>query len=365
MGEYDQIKKALNGGALSKALGSVSGAKKPKKTSGGFFSEKWQPPHQHTDSEGVEHNPSPEPIVLIQGNYPIEAVANIDGKDQEIAFEYPFWLHYEHYNASKGAKRRYVTCSSGLRVQLDDNGNPEFTTGDDPCIPCHYIREEGAGGQDGYLSHSRKISFTAVVLKWFHQVQDGKFTKYEVCEGRNCPLCDQGVNRQFGRRVFWSMGPIWAETIMSKNASLLRSCACNGELEYLGFICPQCKHIMRNFDEEPEVAGEVEMYRSGTVTCPHCEEEVIAESEVACDECDTPRLVDLWSIMFKPIRIGDKYTPSIDSWRALKPKELELVRTIEPVEFQKFLKPTPLKDQAAGFGLKNPFEEDTSGKSEW
>lgn len=361
MASYADLKKALSGGSVGSALGAAAAGKKKK--GGGFFSEKWSPPRTYDDEETGKKIIQPsEPIAFIRGDHRIKARTR-DG--ERVEFDYPFWIYYDHYNASKGVKRRSVTCSGGLIIDLNDNGIPEFEAGDDPCIPCYYIKEEGAGGSDGWLSHRKTIVFTCVVLKWFHTKKVDKKTEFKECTGRRCKLCEKGIQKQFGRRVFWPMGPIWAEYILEKNNLLQNSCGCGGEVEYLGFTCPECSNIIRDFEFDEPQDGEIEQYRENDITCPKCNETIRAHAELDCSECGDPKSIDLWSVVMKPRRIGEKYTPDLESWRPMKENEAAAVAEYKPIDFSKFLSPAGLDDQAKWYGLKNPFIQDNSGSSEW
>ena len=359
--KYKKLAQALGGG-VGRALGAAAGGGSKKKRGGGFYSEKWAPPRTYEDDNGQKIVEPSEPIAVIEGDYNLVARTR-DG--EKIPFNFPFWIYYDHYNASKGVKRRSAACSAGLVVDLDENGNPIFDVGDDPCVPCHYINEEGAGGQDGWLSVRRTVVFNAVVLKWFHVKQDGKKVEYLDCTGKKCKLCDDGVKKQFGRRVFWPMGPIWAEYINEKQALFEKSCGCGGELEYLGFTCPECQNIIADYENENPAEGEIANLRTTDVECPHCHETVRAHPELDCNECEEPSIVDLWSVAMKPRRIGDKYTPDLEAWRPLKEKELEAIAQFKPIDFSKFLSPPSIKDVCDWYGLKNPFDKDSSGSSEW
>jgi hypothetical protein len=55
----------------------------------------------------------------------------------------------------------------------------------------------------------------------------------------------------------------------------------------------------------------------------------------------------------KPLRIGKDYSPDLEGWRPLKENEIELVEKTKPIDFSKFLKPTPVETQAEKFDLKN------------
>jgi len=364
MASYADLKNALNKASVGSALGAAASGGKGKKKGGGFFSEKWSPPRTYEDeSTGKKIIQPSEPIALLKGNHKIRAQTK-DGN--KIEFEYPFYIYYDHYNGSKGVKRRSCTCSAGLVVDLNEEGKIEFEAGLDPCVPCHYILEEGAGGQDGWLSHRKTVVFTGVVLKWFHSRQVEKKTEFKECDGRGCTLCEKGIKRQFGRRVFWPMGPIWAEYIEEKNHMLQNSCGCGGDLEYLGFTCPECSNIIRDFEHDKPKDGEIANLNEIDVECPTCSEAVRARAELECSECDEPSRIDLWSVVLKPRRIGENYTPDLESWRPMKQHELEAVASFKPVNYEKFLSPTKLEEQAKRYGLKNPFTGNgSSGSSEW
>lgn len=359
MASYEKLKAVLKSGSIGSQLGAAAGQGKKKK-GGGFFSEKWTPPHRFTDPETEErHNPDAEPIALIRGDHTIKAKTS-DNKD--IKFNYPFWVYYDHYNGSKGVKRRSCSCSAGLVVDLDDKGQPDFSYGSEPCLPCYYIDQEGA---DDYINRGRKLVFTAVVLKWFHVIKSGKKTEFKDCLSRGCPLCEKGIKRQFGRRVFWPMGPVWGEYIFEKNALFQKSCVCGGELECLGFTCPDCMGIIKDYSSVEPAKGEVELLRESDMVCPKCGEEITPVAEYECEECDNPQQLDLWSVVLKPVRIGNKYAPDLESWRVLKDREKEAIAQFKPIDFSKFLGPSSIADQSKWYGLKDPFEEDTSGSSEW
>lgn len=356
MGSYEELKKVFATTGMAGKLGTVA---PKKKKGGGFYSEKWAPPHRHGDE-----SPEAEPIALLKGNYTIEATTD---EGRPIDFEFPFWICYDHYNGSKGVKRRSCTCSAGLVATLDDMGNPNFEAGNKPCIPCYYIDEEGA---DDYINRGRKIVFTGVVLKWFHQKTVDKKTVFEACAGKRCKLCAEGAKKQFGRRVFWSMGPVWAQYIIQKHAMLQKSCGCGGVLTYMGFSCPKCAASIRTYEDQPPSDGEIEKLRTSEIRCPKCKEKIQAIAEVECDECDEPTLVDLWSVALKPLRIGDKFSPDLESWRPLKEKEMQALSAYKPIDFKKFLSPSSLKEQSEWYGLKNPFgrdggTSDDEGADEW
>lgn len=360
MASYADIKKALGKG-VGAALGAA--AEGGKKKGGGFYSEKWQPPRTYTDDKTSEKITEPsEPIALLNGHYRIDAKTKLG---EEVKWEYPFYMYYDHYNSSKGVKRRSCSCSAGLIIDLDDAGRVRFDYGEEPCVPCYYIDQEGAGGKDGWIRRSRKAVFTCVVLKWFHTTKVDNKTEFKACTGKKCPLCQKGFPRQFGRRVFWAMGPVWAEYILEKNQLFQNSCSCGGELEYLGFTCPECNHIIKDFEHEEADAGTIEYLRTSEIKCPKCKKTIEAVPVVECNECDDPQLVDLWSVAMKPRRIGAKFTPDLESWRPLKENEIEAVSKFEPIDFSKFLKPADPAKQAEWYGVKNPFAEDTSGSDEW
>lgn len=322
-----------------------------KRGGGGGFGDRWFPPKT---SEGDR----PVGIVLFPGDYKIPVALGKKGEMDEMELQY--YLTFEHYYA---AKKRGATCSAGLRV-LPDGDDFEITFGDNDCPACYHI-EDGAGGINRRLMHV----FNAVLLGHFHLVDsdraddEGKpYKDWVNCEGKRCKYCSSGSDRIYGRRVYWPMGSRFVNTLMTQTQTVLSShCKCGGEIEPIGFQCPECSEVFRDLEEDPADDEELKVLRTKKVRCPNCKVVDIPEEVPECDSCKKATPLTMWDVQYKLARQGEgtDTTLMISEWKPLTDKLLaKIERHMKPYDFAGHLyKPPTPAHQASRLGVPNPFSE--------
>lgn len=332
---------------------------------GGGYSDLWKPPKE---GEGEV-----TPIVLFKGDYTMELQF---GKNT-IEMKRPFFTSFEHFF---NTKKTGIACSAGLSWEKLDDGVYGITVGHKPCVACHHL-DEGIKG----MSRRKMQTFNAILLEWFHMVdsertsKQGKAFKNPIsCTGKKCPHCKAGIEKTFGRRVFWGMGKNHSDTLKAfQRETLNRTCQCSGKIKPVAFTCRKCGAILRDLEEDPPARGELTEYRSREFRCPECKTEAKPKEEIECSKCKDPKKLTMWDVVIEPIRVGENTasTLQISNWGLLEPKLRKSIEDrMKPFDFTKVMthKILSTAEQAKKLDLANPFddsdEEDTGvvpGSKTW
>lgn len=330
-----------------------------RKGGGGGFGDRWFPPKT---SEGAR----PQGVVLFPGKY--EIPVQLGKTDDMDVMNLEYYLTFEHFFA---AKKRGATCAAGLRV-MPDGDDFELTFGDGQCPACYHI-EDGAGGINRRLMHV----FNAVLLGHFHLIDsnrtDGEGKPYKDwvdCEGKRCKYCSSGSDRIYGRRVYWPMGSRFVNTLMTHSNTVLSGyCKCGGEIEPIGFQCPECEEVIRDLEEDPADNEELALLRSKKSKCPNCKVVDVPNEVPECDSCKKARPLTLWDVQFKLARQGEgtDTTLMISEWKPITEKLLaKIEKKMRPYDFAKGLyKPPTPAQQAKRLEVPNPFGEQDRGGVDW
>lgn len=355
MSVYDRFLKVKK---TTRGLRSDSRNKRGK--GGGGFSDRFTPPKGEED---------PASIVLFPGDYKIELKTPKRG--DTVTMEREYYVVYEHFYATK---MRGVTCSAGLALEKDGD-NYLVVPGNDDCVPCFHIEENDAG-----ISRRRLCVFNGVLLGYFHLVDsdrtdnDGKpYKEWKPCRGKRCKHCNNGIEKTYGRRVYWPLGSRFVDQLLAHEAKVLsKHCKCGGELEPIGFQCADCGEILLDLDEDPLDHEEIAAYRSKPAKCPNCGLRDIPEEVPECDSCNKPTPLTMWDVSMDVIRSGEGTDTNlmVTGWKPLDDKLLKRIEErMKPFDFagRIYKKPEPAF-QAKLLSLPNPFEDGggkRKGKVDW
>lgn len=285
----------------------------------------------------------------------------IPGKNGELFYKY--WKSW----IKVGDKPRTAIC------------NCEQMTKPVPCVPCYLV----ANNDRPDLIPKPSYAVTRVRLVTFHKVMNpskkegGKeYATYEKCKGVDkygkslCPLCDAGVEKEFGRADHVTLSNRQAHKLEEALNELADKCGnCGkGELSTWGYSCPECGTVIASqrdgsITDEDEVA-----LRSGDITCPSCDATVRAKPEVECVEskiergvqvwvagCDNPTPVDPLGVDVFIRKKENAFV--IDGHSQIDDPEDMASHKTEPFDFDYFFKYQDLDEQARALGVANPFSD--------
>lgn len=332
-------------------------AKVNQRGGGGGFSDRFDPPQ-------IDEGDEPISIVLFPGNYEMDVRVGKKGKQDKLEREY--FLTFEHYFATK---QRGGTCRAGLKLERAGD-NFELVAGDDDCPACYLMDKEGVEAINRRLLHV----FNAIILGYFHLVDSDKEDKegkpykiYEPCEGKRCKHCSNGVEKTYGRRVYWQLGKRGVNTLMSHADTVLsKHCKCGGSLEPVGFECPECHEILIDIAEEGLSKKEIQAYRVKEHKCPNCKNTDLAVEVSECDSCKDAQPLTIWDVQLEVGKQGKKTETQImiTGWSPLTDKLIgKIEKKRKPYEFDKMLFKKPTCEQLAKkMGIPNQFEGDDEEK---
>ena len=343
---------------------------KKGKGGGGGFRDQFKPPA--ADEE-------PARIMLYRPDEPYKIKLEYEGH-KDIILERDYGILMEHFNASE---MRGCRCTAGLRREDVEEGDWIITGGSGTCVPCYEI-ESGADN----INHRKVHLFNLILLGDFHEVKvkkeskskkakDGKIevTEYRECRGKRCKYCKKGVEKTFGRRMYWPLGPMHVEQLVNIETAVLgRQCKCGGKISPRAFICPECEDAVRDLDDDPiEEKGELKKLRTEEHQCPHCDYYGMLIEYPECDDCDDPRPLTLWDVEMEIYKSGEK-TQSVIQASDFSPISVKLKAKVKdkmkPYNWDKLFSYRLLKpeEQAKLLNLENPFSgkgKDEKGGDPW
>lgn len=348
-----------HGRSLGRQLAKTSKSA-PGGGGGGFFGDRLVLPCVDED---------PLEILIFPGEY--ETIIQAPNK-KLIKEVYDYALIYEHFHAGK---RTGTTCSAGLQLMKDRDGDWVVTTGKKPCVPCYHIGD-GAKG----ISRRKLHVFNVIVLDHFHQVDSEKtdkenkpYKEWVSCEGRRCKYCKKDVKRVFGRHMYWPIGSGYIGNLLGYEANIFaKHCACGGKLEPVAFQCSneECEDIVRDLEDEPASKKELADLRTSSFRCPECGEMDLLQEIPECDSCNKPTPIGLYDVVMQvssSMTTKDKKRKDfvksnllIPQWRRATDKDRRKVEELmKPFDFYgRMYKPASLEDQASKLDVVNPYEED-------
>lgn len=322
-------------------------AKNPNRGGGGGYGDRWKPP---------ESGKQLTPMILFPGQYSMRARKESGEMEQIVR---PYAVLHEHY--SKPGKA-YARCVAGLALQDHGDGNWVITPGEKNCVGCHEYQK----GKESGVSLRKIHIFNGVLLANFHWIEktSKRGTKYKEaaqCAGRRCKMCDQGVERSFGRRIYWPLGPSFVEQLGDFDAiTLARECQCGGTIEPIAFECPDCKTPFRDLEDDPvRSEEELEELRDNVYGCSECSHRGLMDEVPECSDCREARSVKLWDVVMEVYRSGTGPTSSLQfSRHKFYPPERRAAISdlMKPIDVESVYPILNLNAQAKRLGKSNPFD---------
>lgn len=326
--------------------------KKTGGTGGGSFSDRYTPQKGATGRI--------TPIILFKANY-VTPIALEDGNGSR-KFEAPYGIVLRHYHKPSN---RFCRCTAGIADVRDSDGNVVMDIGNKPCLGCYEARR----GKEYGMAWAKKLHvFNAVLLADFHLVDSdrkndrtGAFYKDPVqCEGKGCKFCDKGIEKRFGRRVYWPIGPNFTEQLTDfVDFTLATSCKCGGTITNPAYECPKCGECFRDLESEPASTEELEELRLDMHKCKSCGFEGYMQPVNECDECDKAQPLKLWDVKMELYRSGEGTTTSLQVRRhkPITEEELEKIKGLMvPVDINKVFPILAIKEQSKLYKIRIPDE---------
>lgn len=356
-----------HGRTLSRQLAKTAKNKKGG-GGGGYFGDRFTLPCVDED---------PANIIVFPGEYKTEIVMR--GEDPLVEI-YDYGLVFDHFN---GVKKTSFPCSAGLQLVKDRDGDWVISTGKKPCVACWHI----SNGTGKGISRRKLHVFNIVVLDHFHQVDsdktgsDGKpYKNWVTCEGRRCKYCKKGLERTFGRHMYWPVGSGYLGNMLGYEMNIFsKHCQCGGELEPIAFQCsnPNCQEVIRDLEDDPASKKELIKLRNRAYKCPECDNEDIMDEVPECDECNRPAPIGMFDVVMQvssSMTLKDKENKDfvksnllIPQWRRISEKDMKRAKPLmeKPFDFYgKLYKPLTIEEQADKFDISNPYDdEDDDGRA--
>lgn len=347
-----ETRSSNGGGRVGSHLKRTS--KSPRRGGGSGFGDRWTPP---------ESGQAITPIILFPGAYSIN-IAHDGGEIEKVRL--PYSIVVEHYSKKSN---KFARCIAGMKYEEDAEGDLIIVPGDGDCVGC---LEYSRGKQSGVSSRKLHV-FNGVLLANFHWVEktSQRGTKYKEavqCTGRRCKLCDQGIEKTFGRRVYWPLGPSFVDMLGDFDTiTLARECRCGGTIEPIGFECPACRMPYRDLERDPiDNEEQLHQLRIGTFSCKTegCGYRGFMDEVPECSDCSTATPLKLWDVVIEVYRSGEGPTSAlqISRYKYYSPEKRaaisDLMKPINPNDVYPILN---LDSQAKRLGKDNSFSG--SGRS--
>lgn len=319
----------------------------------------------------------PAEVMLFPGNYETKIVPA--GSKKAITEINDYCITMEHFYPPK---KRGFTCSAGLQYIKDSNGDEIISTGKDPCTGC-------LAKTDGLIKDSFRTrlvcTFNLVRFGHFHQV-DGKnknregvpYKDWTECEGRHCKRCKKGLDRTYGRRMYWPLGKGYLNDLIIRENNFSKNCRCGGKIFPIAFACSniKCQEPYVDLEEDPMSRKELKEYRQKVVACDQCDNEDLPEELLECSECDKPEPLTLFDVVLTVAssetsderaeqrstgkRTGSPPKLQILESRVVTERDLRKVeKLLRPFDlYGKIYKINSLDEQAEKLGIVNPYDDE-------
>ena len=229
--------------------------------------------------------------------------------------------------------------------------------------------------------------FNAIHLAWYHLVpvvrEDNTAAVYDngkhkgepilqkvPCEGRKCAMCQEKLEKVFGKKVHWSMGFNHLVNLSGFIDEIEKDCAeCGGSgtIEKVTYDCSGCGTpivICSDFDlREEKSADEFHRLTSRPFVCK-CGHTGVPVAQLECTGCKDPKPRDVFDCDIEVKRQGDgtSSTVQVVRWVATELTD-ELKEMAKPWNFSEIFCPDPLNIQASILKCANPYGPE-SGKEQ-
>lgn len=254
---------------------------------------------------------------------------------------------------------------------------------------------------------SRLVSLYSVVdLRYWHRTSKTKTLhgakgsnktvtdgRWELCEGRECKLCEEGNERIAGRSGFLKLTPAYEASLgrIEEKIGQYCRCGCLDPLEILSVNCGNCGHVFEEaeFDESGDVISPITAMTMLNVyekhrDCPSCDlplsphplqdtPSAMLVEEMTCRGCGSPERASIYDVDVALVKQGSAPAVFLEldttrykgkGFRVIQPGE----RTMELATMHDFVNELGinLRVQAAKLRISpddNPFIEKGGGYS--
>jgi hypothetical protein len=278
----------------------------------------------------------PTKIRFIPGEYKNPVDGSIDA----------CFTHYEH--TIKRQNNQFISFPCATRPGMEEA----------ECVAC-YRMQKG----DNTIKRSERMDFTILWLVDFHEVEaqsknnPEKTVKYkEPCEGRACKLCEQGKEKVFGDKKWYSLGPNHFKNIINQARLIGSKCACGGKVERVAFECASCSELLFKIASSKMKDEEIEEFSRSEARCTKCKVEEVPAEVIECSKCQDPKRLGLFDVEVGIMKEGDKQDTvvRITEWDA-KPVDEKLAELAKPWDFENVFKQEPHDVIAKKLGVPNPY----------
>jgi ribosomal protein L37E len=282
---------------------------------------------------------------------------NLNGMEME------YYSYVEHFAARSN---RGFICSKEYRIE-----NGRLVTIGGKCLGCE-ARDGGAAD----IGWSMKHVFNGIHLAWYHlePVVDRAgakvfYTKGErkgepvynkvPCEGRKCKYCTEGLQKIFGKKVYWSMGTGHRNALVGYGRDIERRCQCGGKLVDVAHLCSECGFAVVDMSTTQLTDAEIEEKKFSKVKCSECGTEDYLLRHTDCSGCKDPKPLSIFDCDLEIRRQGEgtNSTIQIPDWQ-FKPLDKELEPLAKPWPFKQIFAPDSFEWQAKALKIANPYADE-------
>lgn len=287
----------------------------------------------------------PTMIRILQGDY---ENARDGGSD-------PCYSFYEHRRWD-GKKLLTVPCTLKPGHEKDAA---------EDCVSCYYQNK----GDDSIKRGERKV-FSIIVLEHFHVIEQPsrsdatKTVKYpRECKKRGCDMCKEEVKKDFGARMWWSLGKNHFDQLAAANGTLGKHCTCGGKVNRVGFECSE-GHTLLEVESSNMTDEKIELFSQEETKCRECSYAGLPVEILECNKCEEPTRLDIFGVNLWVMKQGEKTSSHIvvDDWEAEGIPE-DYKGKVEGWDFAKFLTYPGHDSVAQRLGVTEPFSGSGGGES--
>lgn len=349
-----------------------------KESGSGGFSPIWAPPKLSTPKGQMNSTEAARaraammgaivPALPFAGAYDME-LTEPDGSTSRITRDYA--IYYDHWSVITNKACR---CSAGLAKEYDDNGEYYIVPGNGECVGCYYH----AKGKSSGISNRLTQSINIILMSDFHAIDSNNrnprtgrpYKDYVPCKGRNCPHCKKGIEKFFGRRVYWPMGTRFATSLADYDSiDFANRCECGGVIAIVSMQCPECGEYPDDIRFDEMDKEEVTVIRDSVLTCKKCGYQGLFNEVPECDQCGDAKQMTVWSTEMKLYRSGEGTDTTLQKSdaRVCAPERKERVKDLmQPFDVDRIKPLFDPDEQAKRLGVANPYvAAPVSGARSW
>ena len=268
---------------------------------------------------GVTEPAEPVVVRLVPGEYPVPDHVAVEFEEFLAGDVLPNFLRVEYKHKSVGAfgvfvpDTRDTADGKDLSLYLMDQGDDTIQ----PKLINYYNVID--------LGTWHKIPTTETYKdKKTGETRTGQGFEWVRCQGKGCPMCEQGHEKIVGRPGYYRLTSAFEAALNSiaGNVGQFCSCGCPAPLTALSANCSSCGHVFAEaeFDEGTgEIIDPISPRKIGQLydkhhTCPSCgshlvevpeaDDEATIIEELSCDGCTEPQRASIYDADLALIKEG-------------------------------------------------------------